>query len=216
MPSISASILNCRQTCIGEGVLQALDSGAESIHVDIMDGDYVQNLSFGPQLIDDLREITKAPIIVHLELGRPERFLPMFARTAADGIYFQVDTCTNPIWLINSIKKSGKKAGAGIGPAYGVESVRYILKNLDGLNVMSVEPGYGGQAFEDSVYEKLRQARALMDEIGHAIPVSVDGGVNTSNAGRLIAAGADILICGSSIFGGGDIRGNVRRLRHEF
>lgn len=212
MGIISASILGCRHSAIGECVKRADAAGAKCIHIDVMDGDYVNNLTFGPQLVNELREITQLPLAVHLETNRPDRIFRLFANTAADAITVQFDACVNPIHLIKEIHAAGKMAGIAIGPAYSVESVRYILNHLDYINIMSVEPGYGGQRFEPSVYAKLRDMHQLIEDEGYNTKICVDGGVNHENAPLLLEAGAQILICGSSVFQGGKVEENMKRL----
>ena len=199
MSSLSASILACRHTQIGSQVSRAVKAGASFIHIDIMDGVYVQNMTFGPQLIAELRQETDTPISIHFETFDPERMYSLFENSGADIFTFQMDACSNPIHLIQRIKKSGKKVCVGIGPAYPVSSVQYVIQHLDYLTVMSVEPGYGGQRFEESVYGKLREVRALIDSKGLKMQVAVDGGVNAHNIPLLKQAGADIMTCGTSL-----------------
>nr|WP_325185889.1 ribulose-phosphate 3-epimerase [uncultured Oscillibacter sp.] len=212
MAVISASILSCDHAYIGDGIRKALAAGAGSIHVDVMDGYYVENMTFGPRLIWDIRRIAQVPVCVHLEVENPERIVPLFLDTPCDSIVFQTDACRNPIHLLEKIRQGGKRAGAAIGPAYAPEALRYILRHVDEIILMSVEPGYAGQDFEASVYEKLRELRRLMENAGRRIPVGIDGGVCAENAAKLRDAGADILICGSSVFNGEDISENLRRL----
>lgn len=213
MAKVSASILACDHTRIGEQVAEAERAGADIIHVDVMDGVYVENLSFGPQIVVDLKKMTDLPISVHFELLRPETYLPMFLKAGADYITFQLDTCRNPIHMLREIRRGGAKAGLGIGPAYCVENLPYLLEHIDGLILMSVEPGYGGQPFEEAVYEKVRRVRKLMEIREIQVPISVDGGVNEKRGRRLIEAGADILVAGTAIFQEGSVAEAVKNLK---
>lgn len=202
MASVSASILACDQMRIGEQVQCAVQGGTDYFHVDIMDGDYVRNLAFSPQTVRDLKKITTLPVSVHLEVKDPEGIAPLFFGTGADMVTFQMDACSNPIHLLERIRKNGIKAGLGIGPAYHVENIRYLLEHIDWLILMSVEPGYGGQRFESSVLDKIRMVKKMMKDFDKNVPISVDGGIDTETGRLVLSAGADVLISGSWLFSG--------------
>ena len=163
---ISPSLLSADFGNLNSEIDMINASAADWLHIDVMDGVYVENVTFGPQLVADLKKITKLPLSVHMELVRPETFLPMFAKAGADIITFQLDACPNPLHMLREVKKAGIKAGLGIGPSYDVERLRYLLPHIDGLILMSVEPGYGGQPFEESIYEKVKRSVEIMDETG--------------------------------------------------
>jgi ribulose-phosphate 3-epimerase len=205
MPQVEASILSCDLTKLGEQVIAAQNGGADYLHVDIMDGIYVNNFTFGPRTVSDLKKITNLPINVHLEVAKPELYVEMFKKAGADIFTFQLDTCPNPIHLLKEIRQIGMKAGIGIGPSHSVERLRYLLKHVDLIVLMSVEPGYEKQEFEESVYEKITLVKQMMNQNGVNIPISVDGGVNELTGKKLVERGADILIAGSYIFYSDDI-----------
>ena len=213
MAKISASILACNQMYVGSQVLEAQKAGIDYLHVDITDGVYVENLTFGPQFIADLKKISKVPISIHLELIHPESFFPMFLNAGADIITFQLDACPNPIHFLRRIRAAGLKAGIGIGPSYDIQRLPYLLPHIDLVNLMSVEPGFGGQPFESSIYHKLCKARDLISRAGYPISIAVDGAVNEKNAPSLIQAGADILISGSYLFQTENITAQVHKLK---
>lgn len=185
---------------LGEQALAAERAGVHYFHVDVMDGHYVENLAFSPQTVTDLKALCSLPVSVHMETYRPENIAPMFLQAGADIITFQLDACQNPIHLLQSIRQGGALAGIGVGPAHSVEPLKYLLHHMDWLILMSVEPGYGGQAFERSVLDKIRTVRQWMDNCGRRIPICIDGGINPKTGRELLSAGADILISGSYLF----------------
>jgi len=214
MIQIAPSILSCDTTKIGEQVMEAVKGGADCFHIDIMDGTYVNNFTFGPRMVSDLKKITDVPLAVHLEVSRPELYLDIFADAGADIFTFQLDACHNPINLLKRIRAKGMKAGIGIGPAYGVENLKYLFHHIDRIILMSVEPGFEKQTFEESVFEKLDEVRKMMNEAGCSIPVVIDGGVNMETGKKLKEKGADILVVGSYIFYSNNITETVRNLKN--
>lgn len=212
MAKLSVSILACNHAKIGEQVKEAEQAGADIVHIDIMDGVYVENITFGPQLVKDLKEITHLPISIHMELLRPETYIKMFANAGADSITFQLDTCPNPIHLLRTIREYGIEAGVGIGPSHSVEPLRYLLPHVNKIILMSVEPGYGGQPFENGIYQKISQTLSLMEEEGVRVPIAVDGGISIEKGEKLMKAGVEDLIVGNSVF---QTR-NIREAIHGF
>lgn len=205
MVKVAASILACNSANLGNSVLEAEKGKADIIHIDIMDGHYVNNLTFGPQTVRDLKRITNLPIEAHLEVSNPDDLIETFAHNGADMITVQLDCCVHPIRIFNRIKHYGKQVGVAINPGTDVKPLQYLLKYIDYVVLMSVEPGFGGQAFEESVYDKIMVVKDIFKSQGKSIPVAVDGGINLDNAEKLKMSGVDILIVGSSIFGSDDI-----------
>ena len=205
MHKVAATILNCNNAFLGQAVLAAQRGGADQLHVDIIDGKDASNFSFGPKTIADLKEVVHIPIEVHFELYDPQLYIDMFAQAGADMITVQMDGCACPIQAVRRVKDLGLKAGIGLKPTERVESIEYIAHHLDYLIMMSVEPGFGGQKLEESIYAKIRLAKKMLLEQGLDIPIYIDGSVNKETAPKLLKSGADVLIVGSSVFSGNNI-----------
>ena len=214
MVKINASILNCDHTRIAEAVLKAEEAGADMIHVDVMDGVYCKNLTFGPDMVRGIKRICSIPVEVHLELLDVENMARMFFDTGADRITFQLDACENPLHALRVIKEQGIECGIGIGPSYSIDRLKYVAHLCDSITLMSVEPGYGGQPFEESVYDKITETRKLLLEKGLGCEIQIDGGVNEKTAPELVKRGADTLIVGTYIFNSDDVAGQVRKLKN--
>lgn len=200
MNKVSASILTCNFAQLGQDVLAAQKGGAHSLHVDIVDGIYADNFSVGPKTVADLKEVVSIPIHVHFELFEPIRYIDMFADAGADSIAIQMDSCACPIRSLNLIRNRGMQTGLGIAPKERVEQAEYLMDYLDYIILMTVEPGFGGQKFGEFIYEKIHETKALMEKLGLDLPIYVDGGVSEATAKKLLREGADVLICGSSVF----------------
>jgi len=191
------SILSADAARLGDQVSEAVAGGADRIQIDIMDGHFVPNLTFGPLVVEAVRRYTVLPIEAHLMVERPEQFVEAFAKAGASIIEVQVEATTSLYRTIMSIKDLGAKAGVAISPATPVENLREILPYIDLVNVMTVEPGFGGQKFIAHSPEKIRRLRAMSPDI----EIEVDGGIDATTAPLVVAAGASVLVAGNSVFG---------------
>jgi len=200
MIRLAPSILSADFSKIGEAVRMAEGAGADLIHLDIMDGHFVPNLTLGPQAVSAIRKITQLPIDVHLMVENPGFFIPLFHEAGADWISIHVEASTHLHRDVSSIKELGPKAGVVLNPATPIHVLNNILKELDFILLMSVNPGFGGQKFIGSTSQKIRQLRSWIDGQNLSIPIEVDGGVDTTNAEGLIRDGAEVLVVGAAIF----------------
>jgi ribulose-phosphate 3-epimerase len=194
---IVPSILSADVGRLAEQVKEAEAAGADRIQVDVMDGHFVPNLTFGPLVVDAVRRTTKLPIEVHLMIERPEWFIGPFAKAGASLIQVQVEATTSLYRTVQAIKKLGVKAGVAINPATSLEELREILPYIDQVNVMTVEPGFGGQKFIARSPEKISRLRAMDPNM----EIEVDGGIDAKSAPLVVSAGATVLVAGSSVFG---------------
>jgi ribulose-phosphate 3-epimerase len=210
---IAASILSADFSALGAAVAAAERGGADLIHVDIMDGHFVPNLTMGPPVVRSLSKVAKVPLDVHLMIEDPDRYLEAFVRAGAAMISVHVEVLPHLHRTIQAIKDLGAKAGVALNPATPVGALEAIAGDVDHVLVMSVNPGFGGQTFIPRSESKIKAVRALLDRQGSVAPIEVDGGVDGSNAARIVEAGATILVAGNSIFGTGDPERATRDLR---
>jgi ribulose-phosphate 3-epimerase len=190
-------------------------AGADWIHVDVMDGRFVPNLTIGPPVVKALRKVTKLPLDVHLMIVEPEKFVDAFAEAGADSISVHVEACAHLHGTLQHIRSRKKRAGVVLNPATPEDSIRYVLGLADVVLVMSVNPGFGGQSFLPEVLPKVAAIRKMIDESGFQVDLEIDGGVAPGTAGRAAAAGARVLVAGSAVFNHGDYASAIRTLRSE-
>jgi len=215
VPLIAPSILSADFGRLAAEVEAVEAAGADWIHVDVMDGRFVPNLTIGPPVVKALRKVTKLPLDVHLMIVEPEKYIEAFAQAGADTISVHVEACPHLHSTLQHIHAFKKRAGVVLNPGTPEETVRYVLGLADVVLVMSVNPGFGGQSFLPEVLPKVAALRKMIDESGRAIDLEVDGGVATGTAGRVAAAGARVLVAGSAVFNDKPYASNIASLRGE-
>ncbi|APW61899.1 ribulose-phosphate 3-epimerase [Paludisphaera borealis] len=201
---IAPSILSADLSRLAEQVKEVEAAGADRIHVDVMDGCFVPNITFGPVLVKWLRPVTRLPLEVHLMIAKPDDFLDAFAEAGADSLIVHVEGATHLNRTIQHIQKLGRKAGVAINPATPAVMLEEILPELDLVLAMTVNPGFGGQSFLPGTLAKIAAIRRMIDSVNPDCELEVDGGVDQDSAPRLIAAGARVFVAGSSIYGAPD------------
>jgi ribulose-phosphate 3-epimerase len=210
---LAPSILAADFAALGTCIAAAERGGADMIHVDVMDGHFVPNLTVGPPVVRSIRRVTSLPLDVHLMIEDPDRFIPAFAEAGASLISVHVEVLPHLHRTLGFIKSLGLKAGAVLNPSTPVGSLEDVAADVDFVLVMTVNPGFGGQTFISRSTSKIRAMRALLDEAGNPAPIEVDGGIDERTVGRVVAAGADWLVAGSSIFGAEDTEAAARSLK---
>ncbi|ASB89659.1 ribulose-phosphate 3-epimerase [Bacillus sonorensis] len=201
MVYVAPSILSADFARLGEEIKDVDQGGADFIHIDVMDGHFVPNLTIGPLVVEAVRPITKLPLDVHLMIEQPDRYIPAFAKAGADILSVHVEACPHLHRTIQLIKEQGVKAGVVLNPHTPVQQIEHVLEDLDLVLLMTVNPGFGGQSFISSVVPKIRQVKELAEEKGlSGLLIEVDGGVNKKTAAQCIEAGANLLVAGSAIY----------------
>ena len=213
MIKIAPSILSADFSRLGEHIKELEECGADMIHIDVMDGMFVPNISFGIPIIKSIRKLTKLTFDVHLMIEDPSRYVEDFVKAGADIITVHYETDRHIDRTINYIKSFGVKAAVALNPATSVESIKYLISNVDMVLIMSVNPGFGGQKYIEYCTDKIKEVRALADKFNKNLMIQVDGGIDETNISKVVSSGADVIVAGSAIFKNGDIGSNIKVLR---
>jgi ribulose-phosphate 3-epimerase len=213
MKIVAPSILSADFSVLGEEIAAVEAAGADWIHIDVMDGHFVPNITMGPGVVKSLRKMTVLPFDVHLMIESPEQYIQPFAEAGSDRITVHMEALIHLHRTVSQIKELGLKAGVSLNPATPLSFVESILTDIDLLLIMTVNPGFGGQQFIKTMLSKIRQARELIDRFAPAVLLEVDGGVTLTNMPAILKAGADVLVAGASIFGSGNYRDTIGKMK---
>jgi len=210
---IAPSILSADFSKLGDEIKSVEEAGADWIHVDVMDGHFVPNITIGPLVVEAARRVTSLPIDVHLMIENPDRYIKDFAKAGADLISVQVEACVHLNRAIQMIKESGLRAGAVLNPSTPLSSIEWIMEEVDFIMIMSVNPGFGGQDFIPNSLDKVGALRRMIRDRGLATLIEIDGGVNEKTIKNLSDAGVDVFVAGSAIFKSPDYKKTIDRFR---
>ena len=215
MIKLAPSILSADFARLLEDVKKVEKAGCEYLHIDVMDGHFVPNITLGPGIVKSLRKDVDMVFDAHLMIENPDNYIKEFADAGCDIIVVHQEACTHLHRTIQNIKSHGIKAGVALNPATPIETIKYVLQDVDMVLLMSVNPGFGGQSYIPVVTEKIKELKALIDEMNLDIDIEVDGGVKPSNIDEVVNAGANVIVAGSAIFNAGNIDEAVKSLREN-
>ena len=215
MIKLAPSILSADFARLLEDVKKVEKAGCEYLHIDVMDGHFVPNITLGPGIVKSLRKDVNMVFDAHLMIENPDNYIKEFADAGCDIIVVHQEACTHLHRTIQNIKSHGIKAGVALNPATPIETIKYVLQDVDMVLLMSVNPGFGGQSYIPVVTEKIQELKALIDEMNLDIDIEVDGGVKPSNIAEVVNAGANVIVAGSAIFNAGNIDEAVKSLREN-
>ena len=215
MKLIAPSILSADFSKLGDEIKAVEAAGADWIHADVMDGHFVPNITIGPLIVEAVKHVTDLPIDVHLMIANPDNYISAFAEAGASFISVQVETCIHLNRTVQLIKDCGAQAGVVLNPATSLSSLEWVLEDVDYVLMMSVNPGFGGQAFIPSSLDKIKALRQQIQDRGLSVLIEVDGGVNENTIAAIASAGTDVFVAGSAIFGSKDYQKTVQSFRQK-
>jgi ribulose-phosphate 3-epimerase len=215
MKKIAPSILSADLACLADEVKQVIEAGADWIHVDVMDGHFVPNITIGPVVVKALKKVVSIPLDVHLMIENADQYLDAFIEAGADILTVQAEACTHLHRTVHAIKERGIRPGVALNPATPLESLAYILPDIDLVMIMSVNPGFGGQEFIPTMLPKIERLRGIITKQKLNCEIEVDGGIKVENIGEVARRGVDIFVAGSGIFGARDRKEIIKRMRKE-
>jgi ribulose-phosphate 3-epimerase len=210
---IAPSILSADFSCLAEEIVKIDKAGADFVHIDVMDGHFVPNLTFGAPVVAAIRKVTTLPFDVHLMVANPQDYIAPFTKAGADIITVHAETAPHLHRLIQNIKEKGKKAGVSLNPSTPLSIIEEVLADVDMVLIMSVNPGFGGQQFIPGAVSKIARLKTMLAERNLAVDIEVDGGINAATARQVVAAGANILVAGSAVYGAPDIAQAIKDIR---
>lgn len=213
MIKMAPSILSADFARLLEDVKKVENAGCEYLHIDVMDGHFVPNITLGPAIVKSLRNDVNMVFDAHLMIENPDNYIKDFADAGCDLIVVHEEACTHLHRTIQNIKLHNVKAGVALNPATPIENIKYVLKDVDMVLIMTVNPGFGGQSFIDGMIDKIKELKLLIDEQGLEVDIQVDGGIKPSNVDKVVKAGANVIVAGSAIFNSDDIDATVKEFR---
>lgn len=215
MIKLAPSILSADFSNLLEDVKKVENAGCEYLHIDVMDGHFVPNITIGPLVVESLRKHSNMVFDTHLMIENPDNYIEAFAKAGSDLIVVHQEACKHLHRTIQGIKNLNVKAGVALNPATPVETIKHVLKDLDMVLIMTVNPGFGGQSFIEGMLDKIKELRSMIKDMGLEVDIQVDGGIKEENIHKVVEAGANIIVAGSAIFGSNDIAQTVKNLREN-